>query len=217
MYRRIVTGIVERGKTAEFLDAMRQSSEHQQKRGIRARTAVWGSVTGQTNGVLIASDFSGLDELDKFLDLTSQDQTFAHIRRAVRSQMVFDSSEVAIHRLSFHSEGLMSSEDATEPRRYMRILSGDVQPGKHREFVMSVSHALQYQAQKGIDATTSVWSTVTGTTNGVSIIAEFDSLGELEKFDEMAQQDGEFARLRAASRESMVFLTSRVSIMRNLM
>ncbi|MDZ7728565.1 MAG: hypothetical protein U5Q44_10455 [Dehalococcoidia bacterium] len=217
MYRRIVTGIVERGKTRDFLEAMRQSVEHQEERGIRARTTVWGAVTGQTNSVYIASDFSGLDELDKFLDLTSQDQSFAKIRREVRSQMVFDSSEVSIHRLAFHSEGLMSSEDATAPRRYMRILSGDVQPGKHREFVMSVSHALQYQAQHGIDATTSIWSSVTGTTNGVSIIAEFDSLDELEKFDEMAQKDGEFAKLRAASRDAMVFLTSHVSIMRNLL
>ena len=217
MYRRSVTGIVERGKTRDFLAAMQESVRHQEERGIRARTTVWGAVSGQTNGVLIASDFSALDELDKFMELTSQDASFAQIRRAVRSQMVYDASQVSIQRLAYHSEGLISSEDATAPRHFMRTLSGDVQPGRHREFVMSVSQALEYQADRGIDATTSVWSAVTGTTNGVSIIAEFDSLGELEKFDEMAVRDAEFARLRAASRESMVFLTSHVQLLRNLL
>jgi hypothetical protein len=217
MYRRIVTGIVERGKTREFLDAMRDSVRHQDDRGIRARTAIWGSVSGQTNGVLITSDFSTLDELDKFLELASQDASFAQVRRAVRTLMVFDASEVSIHRLAYHSQGLISSEDATAPRRFMRTLTGDVQPGRHREFVMSISQALEYQADRGIDATTSVWSAVTGTTNGVSIVAEFDSLAELEKFDEMAVRDAEFAKLRAASRESMVFLTSHVQLMRNLL
>jgi hypothetical protein len=217
MYRRLTTGIVERGKTSLFLDAMRQSRDHQAERGIRARTTVWGTVTGQNNGVLICSDFSTLEELEKFMELTSQDASFAQIRKAVRSQMVYDASEVSIHRLAFHSEGLITSEEATAPRNYMRTLTGDVQPGKHREFVMAMSNALQYQAERGIEATTSVWSAVTGTTNGVSIVAEFDSLSELEKFDEMAMRDAEFARLRAASRESMVFLTSYVQILRNLM
>lgn len=217
MYRRLVTGIVERGKTRDFLDAMATSVRHQDERGIRARTAVWGTISGQTNGVLIASDFSTLEVLDKFMELTSQDAVFAEIRREVRSRMVFDASEVSMHRLAYHSEGLISSEDATEPRRFMRILTGDVRPGKHREFVMSISQALQYQAERGIDATTSIWSSMTGTTNGVSIVAEFDSLSELEKFDEMAVRDAEFARLRAASRESMVFLTSHVQILRNLL
>lgn len=217
MYRRITTGIVERGKTRDFLDAMRQARDHQLERGIRARTAVWGSVTGQTNSVLITSDFNTLDELEKFTDLAAENASFAQIRRAVRSNMVFDASEVSIHRLSFHSEGLISSEEATEPRRYMRILSGDVLAGKHRDFVMSISQALQYQADRGIDATTSLWSSMTGATNGVSIVAEFDTLAELEKFDELAVRDAEFARLRAASRESMVFLTSNVQLLRNLL
>lgn len=217
MYRRIVTGIVERGRTTEFLDAMRDSVQHQDERGIRARTTVWGSISGQTNSVLIASDFSTLEELEKFMELTSQDARFAQVRRAVRSLMVFDASEVSIHRLAYHSDGLISSEDATAPRRFMRTLSGDVQPGKHREFVMSISQALQYQSERGIDATTSVWASMTGATNGVSIVAEFDSLAELEKFDEMAVRDSEFARLRAASRESMVFLTSHVELSRNLL
>ena len=48
-------------------------------------------------------------------------------------------------------------------------------------------------------------------------MAEFDSLAELEKFDEMAVTDAEFGRLRAATRASMVFLTSETQLMRNLM
>ena len=58
---------------------------------------------------------------------------------------------------------------------------------------------------------------MTGHTSGVSIVGEFDSLSELEKFDELAVGDAEFARLRAATRQSMVFLTSETQLMRNLM
>jgi hypothetical protein len=145
------------------------------------------------------------------------DQRFAEVRRAVRETMVYADAEVSIQRLAYHSEGLMTSEDATAPRKYMRVLHGDVQPGHHREFVLSVSLALDYQKQRGIDAHTSVWSAMTGHTSGVSIVGEFDSLSELEKFDELAVGDAEFARLRAATRQSMVFLTSETQLMRNLM
>lgn len=217
MYRRIFTGIIDQGKTRSFLDAMREARDHQEGRGIRARTTIWGAMTGQTNGVLIASDFNTLDDLEKFTELAAVDASFATVRRAVRTQMVYESSEVSIHRLAYHSEGLYSSEDATAPRHFMRTLVGEVRPGHHREFVMSISQALQYQKQRGIDATTSVWSAVTGQTSRVSIVGEFDTLAELEKFDEMAQQDLEFARLRKATRESMVFLTSHVDLMRNLL
>lgn len=82
---------------------------------------------------------------------------------------------------------------------------------------MSISQALEYQKQRGIDATTSVWSSVTGATNGVSVVGEFDSLAELEQFDELAAQDQEFGRLRRATRESMVFQTSLVELYRNLL
>ena len=186
MYRRLFTGLIERGKTAEFLDAMRQAATHQTDRGIRARTAVWGRVTGHTNGVAIASDFNTLNELEKFTDLATEDASFAVVRRAVRTNMVFESSEVSIHRLAYHSEGLISSEEVTTPLRYMRILTGEVLAGHHRDFVMSISQA------------------------------EFDSLTELESFDDMAAQDAEFAQLRRQTRESMVFLTSEVDLYRNL-
>jgi hypothetical protein len=217
MYRRIFAGIIDQGKTASFLAAMREAREHQEGRGIRARTTIWGAMTGQTNSVLIVSDFNTMDDLEKFTDLAAEDASFAAVRRAVRTQMVYDASEVSIHRLAYHSEGLYSSEEATRPRRYMRTLTGEVQPGRHREFVLSISQALEYQKQRGIDATTSVWSAVTGGTSGVSIVAEFDSLAELEKFDDMAVTDTEFGRLRKATRETMVFLTSEVELLRNLL
>ena len=217
MYRRLFTGLVERGKTSEFLAALREAVDHQTDRGIRARTTIWGRVTGQTNGVMITSDFNTLDELEKFTDLAAEDARFAVVRRSVRQNMVFESSEVSIQRLAYQSEGLITSEDATSPRRYMRILSGEVLPGHHRDFVMSISQALDYQERRGIDATTSVWSAVTGGTSRVDIVAEFDSLGELEQFDEIAAQDAEFARLRRQTRESMVFMTSTVNLFRNLL
>ncbi len=217
MYRRTFTGVVAQGKTASFLAAMRENREHQTGRGIRARTTIWGAMTGQTNEVLIASDFDTLEELEKFIELSSSDAAFANVRRAVREQMVFGLADVSIHRLSYHSEGLISSEEATAPRKFMRTLSGDVQPGHHREFVLSISQALEYQKQRGIDATTSVWSAVTGGTSAVRIEGEFDSLSELEEFDDLASQDTEFARLRKGTRQSMVFQTSQVQLLRNLL
>ncbi|WP_322796768.1 hypothetical protein [Tepidiforma sp.] len=217
MYRRILSGIVAQGKTREFLEAMRIANEYQLERGVRARTAIWGAMTGRNNAVLIAADFNTLEDLERWTDMATEDARFAQIRRAVRTHMVYDDAKVSIHRLAYHSEGLMTSEDATAPRKFMRVLTGEVQPGHHREFVLSVSTALEYQKQRGIDATTSVWSAMTGHTSGVSIVAEFDSLAELEKFDEMAVTDAEFARLRAATRASMVFLTSETHLMRNLM
>ena len=217
MYRRIFTGIIDQGKTSSFLAAMRESRDHQSERGIRARTTIWGAMTGKTNNALIASDFNTLDELEKFTEMAATDTAFASVRRAVREQMIYHSAQVSIHRLSYHSEGLISSEDATAPRKFMRTLSGEVQPGHHREFVYAISQALEYQTRRGIDATTSVWASVTGGTSGVSIVGEFDSLAELERFDDLASQDTEFARLRKATRQSMVFLTSEVQIMRNLL
>ncbi|MGE3075718.1 MAG: hypothetical protein AB7N24_18530 [Dehalococcoidia bacterium] len=216
MYRRILTGVISQGKTRDFLAAMAAANSYQTDRGIRARTAVWGAMTGQNNSVVIAADFNTLEDLEKWTDLSTEDSRFAVIRREVRTHMVYEGSEVAILRLAYHSEGLMTSEDATAPRRYMRVLHGDVQPGRHREFINSVSVALDYQKQRGIDAHTSVWSKMTGHTNGVSIVGEFDSLAELEKFDEMAVTDAEFGRLRAATRASMVFLTSETQLLRNL-
>ncbi len=99
----------------------------------------------------------------------------------------------------------------------MRVMTGDVRPGHHREFVMSISQALEYQKLRGIDATTSVWGSVSGATAGIAIVGEFDSLAELERFDDLAAQDQEFGRLRRATRESMVFQTSAVQLLRNLL
>lgn len=217
MYRRNFTGVIGQGKTASFLAAMREAREHQTERGIRARTTIWGAMTGHTNDVLIASDFDTLEELEKFTELAALDASFALVRRAVREQMIYDSAAASIYRLSFHSEGLISSEEATTPRKFMRVLAGEVRAGHHREFVMSLSQALVYQKERGIEATTSVWSAVTGHTSGIALVAEFDSLAELERFDELAAQDQEFGRLRRASRESMVFHTSQVQLLRNLL
>jgi len=217
MYRRIFSGIIQQGRTRPFLEAMREAREHQINRGIRARITIWGAMTGETNHVLVVSDFNTLDELEKFTELAANDANFAESRRAVRSEMVFESAEAEILRLAYHSEGLYSSEDATAPRRYMRILTGEVQAGRHREFVMAISQSLEFQKERGIDATTSVWSAVTGPTSGISVVGEFDTFAELERFDDLGQKDADFARLRRAARENMVFLTSEVAIYRNLL
>lgn len=217
MYRRTFSGIIQQGRTRPFLEAMREARELQINRGIRARITIWGAMTGETNSVLVTSDFNTLEELEKFTEMAARDSNFAESRRAVSSEMVFETTEAHIHRLSYHSEGLVSSEDATAPRRFMRTLTGEVQPGHSREFVMAISQSLEYQKQRGIDATTSVWSAVTGPTSGISVIGEFDTFEELARFDELGRNDEEFARLRKAARENMVFLTSEVEIYRNLL
>ncbi len=216
MYRRVFRGMIERGKTSEFLEAMRVNIEHQDDRGIRARTAVWAAMTGRTNEVYIASDFNTLDDLERYDELSAKDATFASVRRQVRSLMVFQGSAVIIQRLSFHSEGLISAEEATSPRHFRRTLAGETLPGKQRQFVHSMAEALQYQRDRGVDATTSVWTSLTGATNSISIDAEFDSLNELQKFDDMAATDAEFANLRRATREAMEFHTTTVQLLRNL-
>ncbi len=94
MYRRNFTGVIAQGKTAEFLAAMREARDHQDDRGIRARTCIWGAMTGQTNHVLIASDFNTLEDLEKFTELAALDAMFASVRRAVRQQMVDESAQV---------------------------------------------------------------------------------------------------------------------------
>ena len=209
--------MIERGKTSEFLDAMRESVKYQDERGIRARTAIWAAMTGQTNEVFIATDFNTLDDLERYTELTAKDSTFADVRRAVRSLMVYQGASVLIQRLSFHSQGLISAEEATAPRHFRRTLSGETLPGKQRQFVHSIAQALHFQEERGVDATTSVWTSLTGATNAISIDAEFDTLAELQKFDDMAATDADFAALRRATREAMEFHTTNVQLLRNLL
>ena len=88
MYRRILSGIIAQGRTKAFLEALRAADVYQNERGLRARTTVWGAMTGQSNGVLIASDFNTLDELEKFTALAAEDSGFAKLRSAVSREMV---------------------------------------------------------------------------------------------------------------------------------
>ena len=220
MYRRLIRGIVERGQTADLLAAARVAIEHQGARGISARTALWAAMTGPTNAVSIVMDVNALEELERWNDLAAQDARFAAIWADVERHFVRDqdrSVSASIHRLSYHSEGLISAEEATAPRRFLRLMTGEVLPGKGREFVLSLSEALQYQAERGVDATTSVWTALSGGTNAIAIAGEFDSMAELERFDDLALRDSEFARFRRATREAMAFLTTHVELMRNVL
>ena len=217
MYRRLIRGIVERGQTAELLAAARVAFEHQDNRGIRARTALWAAMTGPTNAVSIVMDFNTLEELERLNDLATQDSTFAGIWADVERHLLPGRTDASIHRLSYHSEGLISAEETTAPRRFLRLMTGEVLPGKGREFVLSLSEALRYQSERGVDATTSVWSALSGGTNAIAIAGEFDSMSELERFDDLALQDAEFARFRRATREAMAFLTTHVELMRNVL
>ncbi len=217
MYRRLIRGIVERGQTGELLAAARVAIEHQDNRGIRARTAVWAAMTGPTNAISIVMDLNTLEELERWNDLAAQDSQFAGIWADVERHLLPGHTDASIHRLSYHSEGLISAEEATAPRRFLRLMTGEVLPGKSREFVVSLAEALQYQAERGVDATTSVWAALSGGTNAIAIAGEFDSMAELERFDDLALQDAEFARFRRATREAMAFLTTHVELMRNVL
>ena len=71
MYRRILVGVVAQGQTRDFLSAMREANTFQTERGIRARTAVWGAMTGQNNSVVLAADFNTLEDLERWTDLAT--------------------------------------------------------------------------------------------------------------------------------------------------
>ena len=217
MYRRLIRGIVERGQTGALLGASRVAIEHQENRGISARTAIWAAMTGPTNAISIVMDFNTLEEMERLNDLAAQDSQFAGIWADVERHLLPGHTDASIHRLSYHSEGLISAEEATAPRRFLRLMTGEVLPGKGREFVVSLSEALRYQAERGVDATTSVWTALSGGTNAIAIAGEFDSMAELERFDDLALQDAEFARFRRATREAMAFLTTHVELMRNVL
>ena len=217
MYRRLIHGIVERGQTGALLGAARTAIEHQDNRGISARTALWAAMTGPTNAVSIVMDVNTLEELERWNELAVQDAQFAGIWADVDRHLLPGHTNASIHRLSYHSEGLISAEEATAPRRFLRLMTGEVLPGKGREFVVSLAEALRYQGERGVDATTSVWTALSGGTNAIAIAGEFDSMAELERFDDLALQDAEFARIRRATREAMAFLTTHVELMRNVL
>ena len=99
---------------------------------------------------------------------------------------------------------------------YRRVLTGHVAPGKHAAFLAAVEAALDYQAQRGIEARFAVWNAMTGPANQVEIVAEFDSLLELEQFEELAAQDQRFAELRRQVREAMLFDSTTITLYRRL-
>ncbi|PZC41565.1 MAG: NIPSNAP protein [Chloroflexi bacterium] len=97
---------------------------------------------------------------------------------------------------------------------YRRVLTGQVAPGKHGEFLAAVEAALDYQAQRGIEADFAVWDSITGPASQVEIVASFDSMQELEQFEELAAQDQTFSDLRRRVRQAMVFDSASVQIFR---
>lgn len=99
---------------------------------------------------------------------------------------------------------------------YRRVLVGQVAPGKHGEFLTAVTAALDYQRQRGIDADFAVWNSITGPASQVEIVAHFDSMEELEQFEELAAQDQTFSDLRQRVRQAMIFDSASVQIFRRL-
>jgi len=99
---------------------------------------------------------------------------------------------------------------------YRRVLTGQVAAGKHGEFLAAVEAALDYQAKRGIDAEFQVWDAITGPASQVEIVAQFDSMQELEQFEELVAQDQTFSELRQRVRQAMVFDSASVQIFRSL-
>jgi hypothetical protein len=80
----------------------------------------------------------------------------------------------------------------------------------------AIEDALEYQAKRGIEAESAVWDAMTGLASEVEIVAQFDSMQELEQFEELAAQDQTFSELRRRVRQAMVFETSQIQIYRRL-
>ncbi len=99
---------------------------------------------------------------------------------------------------------------------YRRVLTGQVAPGQHGEFLAAARAALDYQAARGIEADFAIWDSITGPASQVEIVALFDSLQELEQFEELAAQDQTFSKLRQRVRQAMVFESASVQVFRRL-
>ncbi len=99
---------------------------------------------------------------------------------------------------------------------YRRVLSGQVAPGQHSEFLAAVEAALDYQRQRGVAATFDIWDSITGPASQIEIVSEFDSLTDLERFEELVAQDQTFAELRQRVRQAMVFESSTVTLYRRM-
>ena len=99
---------------------------------------------------------------------------------------------------------------------YRRVFGGQVAPGKHGEFLGAVQGVLDYQRQRGVAAQYSVWNSITGEANYVEVVSEFDSLLELEQFEEMVAQDQEFANMRSRVRQAMVFESADITLYRRM-
>ena len=99
---------------------------------------------------------------------------------------------------------------------YRRVVTGQVAPGQHSEFLAAVEAALDYQAQRGIEANFSIWDSISGRTSQVEIVSEFDSLSELEQFEELSAQDQTFADIRQRVRKAMIFDATTVTLYRRM-
>ena len=44
---------------------------------------------------------------------------------------------------------------------YRRVLTGQVAPGQHGDFLAALEAALDYQAQRGVEARFAVWDSIT--------------------------------------------------------
>lgn len=99
---------------------------------------------------------------------------------------------------------------------YRRVFRGQVAPGRHGEFLAAVEEALLYQHQRGIRAHYSVWDALTGRASEVEIVSEFESLQDLEQFEELVAQDQAFAGIRQRVRAAMVFESTTVTLYRQL-
>ena len=99
---------------------------------------------------------------------------------------------------------------------YRRVFRGQVAPGRHGEFLAALEEALLYQQQRGIGARYSVWDALTGRASEVEIISEFESLQDLDRFEELVAQDQIFADIRLRVRAAMVFVSTTVTLYRQL-
>ena len=99
---------------------------------------------------------------------------------------------------------------------YRRVLTGQVAPGQHGEFLAAAQAAFDYQAARGIEADFAIWDSISGPASEVEIVAQFDSMQELEQFEELAAQDQTFSDLRRRVRQAMVFESASVQIFRRL-
>jgi hypothetical protein len=89
--------LVRCGQYARILPQVEALLNHQVSRGLRD-TRIWAPITGQSNRIIIETQFATMAELERELETTLNDRTQLNIREAIAAHTVEGTNERIILR-----------------------------------------------------------------------------------------------------------------------